>query len=914
MNSVQFLKNIPVMSLNCYSVTSVDRQRQLSYFIKRNQIKIVLLQETFLKPHIRFRVLGFKVFRNDSSSHGGGTAILVSSDIKCIQINVPTTGTLKDPTAVRIFCENCNYTFISTYIPNNVSRIQYTDITKCLRLGNRVIMGGDFNAKHTFWNCSTTNARGKDLFGFYNANRNFVKLLYPTDHTHFPFDVNRASSTIDLFLIKGFRPTNETISVCALWSDHNPIIFQIPASFSATNETKLDYSCIRWATFRREFRSLLPFIFVPQIQSESDLNHYIALLEEVTHRAIKSSTPLMKPYQDKLPPEIEGIVIERNIIRRHAQNYHLPVAERKFLSREANFLGKVIKVALTSHRNDQLKRKLSNFKPYDTDLFKLLKNMTSPHSTIPSLKGPGSQMAVTAEEKSELLASTNSMVHNQNTNMGSDEFDAEVSNEVDNFLIAPHQTINFTVTPLSVKKMVRKLKNRKAPGPDRIRNEELKNLPDIGFQLLAQIVNFSLCNIIWPQRWKTADITPVLKPGKDPSLPTSYRPISKICNPDKLEEKFLVGQVLTEARALNVFPNFQFGFRKSHSTAHALLRMTTDINSSFNLGEYVLVVVLDIEKAFDTTWHKGLIYKMIKFGFSPHVIKLTDAYLSARKFTVTVDGSSSCPQHAPAGVPQGSNVGPVYFNIYYSDVPVSDGVDISNFADDTKLSVASKSLTDAFSSMQRHLNRMSYYFKKWKIKVNASKTEYMIFTRRMIPEQLPNLYLDGVSINRTDCLKYLGIKFDQKLLFTSQANYAMEKSRSAEQRLSRFLSPFSSLLVENKIMIYLLFIRSIMTSNSPIWNFVNKTVQRKLEAFQNRAIRKILGLRPDPETFRQIPNDVILNAVGLPTIREFTRSLTARLLDGMLEHENPLIKSLTDLPNGHTNMRKLRSPFLILNE
>lgn len=80
--------------------------------------------------------------------------------------------------------------------------------------------------------------------------------------------------------------------------------------------------------------------------------------------------------------------------------------------------------------------------------------------------------------------------------------------------------------------MVKQLKNKKAQGPDGIKNEESKNLLDIGTELLAQIINFSLRAVIWPQRWKTADVTPVLKPGKDPSLSTSYRPISKICNPD----------------------------------------------------------------------------------------------------------------------------------------------------------------------------------------------------------------------------------------------------------------------------------------------------------------------------------------------------------------------------------------------
>lgn len=199
--------------------------------------------------------------------------------------------------------------------------------------------------------------------------------------------------------------------------------------------------------------------------------------------------------------------------------------------------------------------------------------------------------------------------------------------------------------------------------------------------------------------------------------------------------------------------------------------MTNGINLSFDRGEFVLVVVLHIEKAFDTTWHKGLLFKMIKAGFSSHVIKLTDAYLSERKFTVNVDGAKSSPRSAPAGVPQGSNVGPIYFNIYYSDVPTSEEIDLSNFADDTKLSVSSKSLPDAFSKMQNHLNVMSVYFKKWKIKINASKTEYMIFTRRRIPDQLPNLCFNGCPISKNRMLKISRYEIRPKTTLQSTSKF-----------------------------------------------------------------------------------------------------------------------------------------------
>lgn len=195
-------------------------------------------------------------------------------------------------------------------------------------------------------------------------------------------------------------------------------------------------------------------------------------------------------------------------------------------------------------------------------------------------------------------------------------------------------------------------------------------------------------------------------------------------------------------------------------TAYPLLRMTKHINESFARKEYVLVVSLDIEKAFDTTWHKGLLYKMINFGFSSQLIKLTNLYLMDREFFVNIDGESSNLRPIVAGVPQGSNLGPIFFNIFYSDVPTSDDTEQEIFADDTTVKVSTKNLETAFELMQNHLDRLSIYFEKWKIKINASKTEFMIFTRRRIPEQLPNLHFAGSPVTRTETLKLLGVTLD----------------------------------------------------------------------------------------------------------------------------------------------------------
>jgi retron-type reverse transcriptase len=90
---------------------------------------------------------------------------------------------------------------------------------------------------------------------------------------------------------------------------------------------------------------------------------------------------------------------------------------------------------------------------------------------------------------------------------------------------------------------------------------------------------------------------------------------------------------------------------------------------NFNNGISTAAVFLDIEKAFDTTWHSGLIYKMSKFEFSTRLIQLISSFLSDRKFRVSVEGEMSTPRAMEAGVPQGSVLSPNLYNIYVNDPP-----------------------------------------------------------------------------------------------------------------------------------------------------------------------------------------------------------------------------------------------------
>jgi hypothetical protein len=133
------------------------------------------------------------------------------------------------------------------------------------------------------------------------------------------------------------------------------------------------------------------------------------------------------------------------------------------------------------------------------------------------------------------------------------------------------------------------------------------------------------------------------KPGKDPKLPQNLRPISLLPTMGKLFEKLIVRIIQRHFEGNNMLNPCQFGFRARHSTTLQCMRLADHVTLNFSDDMSTAAVFLDIEKAFDTTWHHGLLYKLSDLHFSPSLIKLINSFLSYRKFRVKAEGELSTP-------------------------------------------------------------------------------------------------------------------------------------------------------------------------------------------------------------------------------------------------------------------------------
>jgi hypothetical protein len=158
---------------------------------------------------------------------------------------------------------------------------------------------------------------------------------------------------------------------------------------------------------------------------------------------------------------------------------------------------------------------------------------------------------------------------------------------------------------------------------------------------LTRLFNHCFRLSYFPAAWKEAMVTTLPKPGKDQKFPQNLRPISLLSTSCKLFEKVIQKLIQSHLEANNLLNANQLGFRARHSMTLQCMKLTDHVTLNFNNNMSTSVVLLDIEKAFDTIWHASLLHKLSKLQLSVNLIKLISSYLSHRKFRVSVEDELS---------------------------------------------------------------------------------------------------------------------------------------------------------------------------------------------------------------------------------------------------------------------------------
>jgi hypothetical protein len=156
------------------------------------------------------------------------------------------------------------------------------------------------------------------------------------------------------------------------------------------------------------------------------------------------------------------------------------------------------------------------------------------------------------------------------------------------------------------------------------------------------------------------------------------------------------------------------------------MTLTDHVTLNFNNNMSTAAVFLDIEKAFDTTRHTGLLYKLSKLEFSSSLMKLVISFLSQRKFSVSEEGEMSTPREMQAGLPQGSVLSPTLYSMYVNNAPQTHGVHPALLADDNCLYVTDRKEGFVLRNLQRGLGSMETWRERWNVKINEEEARESI--------------------------------------------------------------------------------------------------------------------------------------------------------------------------------------------
>lgn len=852
-------------------------------------IDIIAVCETKLTSNTFISTPAYICYRQDKhhSGRGQGVAILVNDRLEARQVIIPKTKHI-EAVAIGLVIGGKDYVFVSAYQSPNL-RLEGGDLDILFSLGPHVVVMGDFNANHKYWNSSYTNTRGNTLF-HHMLSHDYI-IHCPDTPTQVNYRADLTPTNPDLVLSLNVNSIHDIQVLPALSSNHFPVLFTINGFCSRKPIPKV-YSYVN--TDWKKYRSFLDqhiFLSSNVFKSEPEIDEAVGHLHQCLIEARDKFVTAKQPINTNnvLPSYITKIIKYKNFLRRKEQK--ALTADKRHLRSAINYLQKLIKLHIVKYQDTLWNSKLSKVDNPGNDLWRLVKTLKPKSDTIPPLKTSDGLLTANTSEQCEVLADTFAMNMNLTHDWVSDSVETDVQSAIT--VLNNHAIDNFhqPVRPTQVWKVIRKLKTRKAPGDDGIHNIMLKNLSQKSIVYITKIFNGCIKLGYFPHMWKTAKVIALKKPGKDIALPTSYRPISLLPVLGKLFEVLIYDRLRLSSEQL--IRNEQFGFRSSHSTVQQLARVSEHISYYLNHKQSTGMFLLDIEKAFDTVWHDGLLYKLISFGIPLNLVKLIQSYLSDRKFVVHIGSNRSSSRVMMAGVPQGSVLGPYLFVLYVNDLPVQVRTHLACFADDTASYTSDSDVDIIISRLQMSLELLQSYFNKWKLKLNESKTEAILFTRqRNVPKR--NLNISGQSIPWSAAVRYLGITLDKRLNWTKHIAKLRVKGAQALGSLSPILNRKSRLSPKTKIRLYTTLIRPCITYSCPVWSNTCESNYKHLQILQNKAV-KIAYNTPFLTNLQ-----ILHSKINLPNITQYILKLTRKFYSKNKCHYNTLIadigrKDLNDL-------------------
>ena len=407
---------------------------------------------------------------------------------------------------------------------------------------------------------------------------------------------------------------------------------------------------------------------------------------------------------------------------------------------------------------------------------------------------------------------------------------------------------------------------------------------------LADCFNTSVNNCKFPDELKWADITPVHK--KDSKLDKDmYRPISILPTVSKVFERIIFDQLTVFFKTL--LSPLLCGFRNGFNTQHSLTRLLQKWQSCLDRKGVVGTVLMDLSKAYDCIQHDLLIAKLAAYGLSHKSLRFLHNYLSNRKQRVKLGALFSSWLEVIFGVPQGSILGPLLFNIFLNDIFLFIlEAEICNFADDNTIYACEDSFDNVAIRLNNDIKRVIEWFKVNSLVANPGKFQIMFLGLTDIIPIAMNI--SGKFITVQDEVTLLGIIIDKQLNFSA---HIKKLCKNANNKTSVLVRHRSYMSLSQATTIFNAYIFSQFFYCPLVWMFCRKTEMTLINKAHKRSLRAVYDdYSLDMSELLELNGGISIHTKHLQTLMlEVYKSL---------HHQNPeLMWGLFNLKNISYNLR-----------
>lgn len=844
----------------------------LRHLMLQTTIDIFAITETWLKPNEPFAYPGYIVVRDDRDDGYGGAALLIKQGIIFSVVSTVTQHDTLQIVGIRLHIKDLYLTIVSAYKAPGV-RLSKQQLTALIDSFQKpLLLLGDFNGHHTLWGCRSDDEMGKTIVDVLDL-ENLIVLNdgSPTRLTR----PNEAPSAVDLSIASPVISTGTTWEVLpdTLGSDHLPIQIIINAK---PRETVNNAISRKWNTKKANwnlYNTLLEEKLETFVETEDPGRDYEVLISLINEAAGVSIPQISHKRNTRRPTlcwwdaECDAAVKER---REALRKY-------KTLSNETNFIA-LSKAQATAKKMFKYKKRLRWRKFCSTECNGT--QLTRIWDVIRNIKNGLTMDTHTPPPSDELLESFLCMIAPPDV---SDKADETVYDEDNSVLTRP-----FTLAELQI---ALSHGESTAPGPDYIDYPMLRHIPHRGKLLLLNIYNRVFTQHMQLDLLKTCRVVPIHKSGKSHDKPESYRPITLLPCSTKVLERLIKRRLEWWCEYNNIFPEHQIGFRKGKGTTEILLRLVTDIQLNFSRNNYMIVVFIDLTKAYDNVVLPVLGEKMVKLQFPKSFVCNIVSFLSNRKIIILQHGTPLGPRETSRGLPQGSVLAPLLFNLYTADLHdlSTDDIQILQYADDVCIYAEDSTLQSCHLKMHNALIRLHEWCIESGLEISDSKSTLMIFTRHRI-QRAQTMQLGQYHFPVAKTTQYLGMIIDDKLTWGPHIRHIVSKCQKACNLIRATTGVWWGSDRRTAMTLYRSLIRTHFDYGHMCYGSASDSTLRKLDVMQYKALRIVTG------AFMSTPTNAILVEANEPPLKLRRIFLCKKfLLRSYFNEYGPLDEKLREL-------------------